>query len=68
YMLVAYLVRLSLMMPLNLVIVPALFGISDVSFIIMYTLILNTLQSLWDTLVPFLIVYRTRIFDEFRMW
>ena len=68
YMFVGYLVRLAIMLPLNLAIVPALFGISDVVFIIEYTLILNTLQSLWDTLVPFLIVYRTPVFQEFRMW
>ena len=68
YMFLGYLARLAIMLPLNLVIVPALFGISDVMFIISYTLILNTLQSLWDTLVPFLIVYRTPVFQEFRMW
>ncbi len=68
YMFVGYLARLAIMLPLNLAIVPALFGISDVMFIIEYTLILNTLQSLWDTLVPFLIAYRTPVFQEFRMW
>jgi len=68
YMFLGYIVRLCLMLPLNLVLVPALFGLSDVVFIIQYTLILNTLQSVWDTLVPFLVVYRTRIFEEFSMW
>ncbi len=68
YMFIGFIVRLLLMIPINLVMVPALYGLNDVSFIIQYTLILNMLQSLWDTLVPFLIVYRTRLFEEFRLW
>ena len=68
YMFLGFIVRLLLMIPINLVMVPALFGLNDVSFIIQYTFVLNTLQSLWDTLVPFLIVYRTRLFEEFRLW
>jgi hypothetical protein len=64
----AYIVRLALMIPINLVVVPVLFGLTDVMFIIQYTLILNTLQSLWDALIPFLIVYRTPLFREFGLW
>lgn len=68
YMFVGYLIRIAIMLPLNLLLVPLIFGLSDVVVIILYTLILNTLQSFWDTLIPFLIVYRTPIFEEFRMW
>jgi hypothetical protein len=68
YMLFGFIVRLILMIPINLVMVPALFGLTDVTFIIQYTLILNTLQSIWDTLVPYLVVYRTRLFEDFRLW
>lgn len=68
YMFIGYLIRLTMMIPLNLVIVPVLFAITDTTFIITYTLILNTLQSFWDVLIPYLIVHKTRIFKEFRMW
>lgn len=68
YIVVAYILRLSIMIPLNLLMVPMLFGISDVSFIVMYTLILNTIQSFWDAVIPFYIVHRTGLFDSFRMW
>ncbi|MDF1538239.1 MAG: hypothetical protein P1Q69_04995 [Candidatus Thorarchaeota archaeon] len=68
YMVVAYIFRLGIMIPLNLLVVPLLFGISDVTFIVMYTLILNTLQSFWDAVIPFYIVHSTRLFENFRMW
>ncbi|MCK5151906.1 MAG: hypothetical protein KAQ65_08695 [Candidatus Thorarchaeota archaeon] len=68
YMVVAFIIRLGIMIPLNLLIVPIFFGLTDVNFIITYTLILNSLQSLWDALIPFYVVHRTRIFENFRMW
>ncbi len=68
YMVIAYCIRLGIMIPLNLLVVPLLFGINDVTFIVMYTLILNTLQSFWDAVIPFYIVHSTRLFENFRMW
>ncbi|MFW9907030.1 MAG: hypothetical protein ACFFEF_00530 [Candidatus Thorarchaeota archaeon] len=67
YMFIAYLVRLGIMLPLNLVIVPLFFPWDTVTIII-YTTVLNTLQSFWDALVPFYVVYSTRLFENFRMW
>ena len=68
YMVIAYIIRLGLMIPLNLLIVPLFFGISDVSFIITYTLILNSVQSIWDAVIPFYVVHMTPVFKHFRMW
>ncbi|MHA1907237.1 MAG: hypothetical protein ACW98Y_08075 [Candidatus Thorarchaeota archaeon] len=68
YMIIAFIIRLGIMIPLNLVMVPILFGLTDVSFIFMYTVVLNSLQSLWDALIPFLIVHKTGLFENFRMW
>ncbi len=68
YMIVAFIIRLGIMIPMNLLIVPIFFGLTDVNFIITYTLILNSLQSLWDALIPFYVVHKTRIFENFRMW
>ncbi len=71
-MFIGFLVRLAIMLPLNLVIVPLLYGISDVTFIITYVVILNVIQSFWDALVPYLIVFKTRVWsglsEHFRLW
>ena len=68
-MFVAFLVRLGLMIPLNLVVVPILFpGFLTVEGIIIYTLILNTLQSFWDALIPYVVAYETPVYDNFGMW
>ena len=63
------LLRLLIMVPTNLVMVPLLYGdIWPPDFIVTYTLILNLSQSLWDALIPYLIVHKTQIFDKFGMW
>lgn len=65
----AFLVRLTLMVPLNLILVPFLYGpFFTTEFIIAYAVILNTIQSVWDVLLPFIIVYPTGVYDHFRMW
>lgn len=68
-MIVAFLLRLFIMVPVNLVMVPILYGnIYPAEFIVTYAVILNTSQSIWDALIPFLIVYPTGIFKHFKMW
>ncbi len=67
-MIIAYIVRLAIMLPVNLTIVPILWGISDLTFIAQYTLILNTVQSFWDALIPFIVVHSSGIFRRFRTW
>lgn len=63
------LLRLLIMVPTNLVMVPLLYGpIWPEDFIITYTLVLNLSQSLWDALIPYLIVHKTQIFEKFGMW
>lgn len=67
-MMVSYLIRISMMVPVNLVVVPFIWGVTDAGFIITYTLILNTLQSFWDALIPFIVVHRTPVFRNYGMW
>ncbi|MHA1481721.1 MAG: hypothetical protein ACTSQZ_09910 [Candidatus Thorarchaeota archaeon] len=67
-MIPAFLLRLALMIPLNLVIVPILWGLDDVGFIIGYTLVLNSLQTIFDVVVPYIVVYPTKIFKHFKLW
>ncbi len=67
-MILAVLLRLAVMIPVNVVFVPLLFGYDDIAFIIQCTLALNIIQGFWDTVVPFIVVHRTPIFEHFRMW
>ncbi|MHA2068393.1 MAG: hypothetical protein ACXABY_28860, partial [Candidatus Thorarchaeota archaeon] len=67
-MFLAYLVRLTLMIPVNLVVVPFIWGISDPIFIISYTVVLNTIQSFWDAFLPFIVIHRTQVFKNYGMW
>ncbi|MHA2351782.1 MAG: hypothetical protein ACXAC0_02925 [Candidatus Thorarchaeota archaeon] len=61
--------RLLIMIPTNLVMVPFLYGpIWPADFIITYTMVLNLSQSLWDALIPYLLVHKSQIFEKFGMW
>jgi hypothetical protein len=68
-MFLAAMLRLLIMVPTNLVMVPLLYGdIWTPDFIVTFTIILNLSQSLWDALIPFLIVHGGQIFKRFGMW
>lgn len=67
-MVVAYIIRIVIMIPTNLVLVPLFFHVNDATWIINYTILLNTVQHLWDVLVPFIIVHKTPLFKDFRLW
>jgi hypothetical protein len=64
---IATLVRIIIMMPLVIAVVGLLFG-TPLMEIVIYVLILNTLQSAWDTVVPWLIVYPTKIYEKYCVW
>ncbi|MHA2300882.1 MAG: hypothetical protein ACXACD_07995, partial [Candidatus Thorarchaeota archaeon] len=66
---IATLARLLIMIPTNLVMVPILYGpVWTAEFIVTYTLILNLSQSLWDSLIPYLTVHLSPVFERFGMW
>jgi hypothetical protein len=67
-MFIAFLIRLILMIPLNLMIVPLLWGLDDFGFIVTYTVILNTFQTLFDIILPYVVIHRTTIFENFKLW
>jgi hypothetical protein len=68
-MIIATLVRLLIMIPTNLVMVPILYGpVWTAEFIVTYALILNLSQSLWDSLIPYVTVHLSPIFERFGMW
>ena len=67
-MVLAFLLRLALMIPINLVYGALFAPFLTVDFILNYAIILNASQSLWDSLIPFIIVYTTGVFKNFKMW
>jgi hypothetical protein len=67
-MVIAFLLRLALMIPINLAYGALMAPFLTVEFILNYAIILNASQSLWDALIPFIIVYPTGIFKTFKMW
>jgi hypothetical protein len=64
----AFLLRLVLMIPANLIYRAVALPFLTVEYMVVYAIILNAFQSLWDALVPFIIVYKTPIFENFGMW
>ena len=64
----AFLLRLGLMIPINLAYGSIAYPFLTMEFITTYALILNTFQSIWDALIPFIIVYPTKVFKTFKMW
>ncbi len=67
----AYLVRVTVMVFVNVVIGPVLVPFLlqvPVTEIIWVTVFVNTVQSVFDSLIPFIIVHPTTVFRHFRMW
>lgn len=67
-MVAAFILRISIMVPVNLVYGAIALPFLTVEFILGYAIILNAFQSLWDALIPFIIVHKTGIFKSFGMW
>ncbi len=64
----AFILRLTIMVPVNLAYGAIALPFLTVEFILGYAIILNAFQSLWDALIPFIIVHKTDIFKSFGMW
>ncbi len=68
-MILALFVRLLIMIPLNLVIVPLFFSDSwSPVAIIEYTLILNIIQWVGDSWIPYIVVAKSTIRNNFKYW
>jgi hypothetical protein len=67
-MAIAFIIRLLLMIPINLAYGAIFAPFLSVDFILNYAIVLNGLQSLWDALIPYLVVYPTRLFRYFKLW
>lgn len=67
-MLVAYCVRLAVMVPFNLAIAPIAFPFLTVEEIFTITLIINTIQTIFDAAIPYIVIHPTKVFNQFRLW
>lgn len=70
-MILAFLVRLAIMIPANLLywslFIPV-FESANFVYIMTIVLSINSVQSIGDALVPYLIIHPTKIFKYFGMW
>jgi hypothetical protein len=64
----AFMLRLAIMIPVNLLYRAMALPFLTVEFVLGYAIILNAFQSLWDALIPFIIVHKAGIFKNFGMW
>ncbi len=67
-MISAFILRLAIMVPVNLIYGSVAYPFLTMEFIVGYVIILNAFQSMWDALITFIIVHKTSIFKSFGMW
>jgi hypothetical protein len=67
-MFLAFFLRIAIMVPINIAYLALFAPVISLEVIINFGIILNASQSLWDALIPFLIVYPTGLFKHFKMW
>ncbi len=74
---IAIIIRFGIMLGANILVLiflwggieyaPALWGLEGIWVIIAVVMVINTLQGVWDILIPWLIVYPTKIY-EYATW
>jgi len=62
------LVRIIVMVILNIVVYLAFYGPAGLGYWIILVILLNALTSLWDLLVPYLLVFTTKLDEKFEIW
>ncbi|TFF98156.1 MAG: hypothetical protein EU540_08195 [Promethearchaeota archaeon] len=69
YGVIGIIVRIAIMVPFNIVIYLALGYPSELlgSYLI-FVVLFNILQSVWDLVIPYLIVYGAKIDEKFEIW
>ncbi len=67
-MVMAVLLRLAIMVPVNIVYIALFLPSFSFEMLITFGVLLNVLQGTWDALIPFVLVYPTRLFENFKLW
>ena len=60
--------RIVVMVILNIIVYLALFGSQGLEYWIMLVILINALQSVWDLLIPYLLVYGIKLDEKFEIW
>jgi len=68
YGLLGTLFRIIVMVILNIIVYLALFGPQGLEYWIVLVILINALQSVWDLLIPYLLVYGTKLDEKFEIW
>ena len=69
YGVIGIIVRIAVMVPLNIVVYIALgYPTEFLGVYLILVVIFNILQSVWDLLIPYLVVYVTKIDEKFEIW
>lgn len=67
-MFVAFVARLLLMLAVNIVLVPLLYPFVTFEEIVYLTVVLNLFQGSWDALIPYVMVFKTPLYEHFKLW
>jgi len=60
--------RLAIMVMLNTIVYLAFYGSEGLEYWIVIVILLNALTSVWDLLIPYLIVFGAKIDQNFEIW
>ena len=62
------LTRIIVMVILNIIVYLSFYGPTGLEYWIVLVILLNALTSLWDLLIPYLLVFTTRLDEKFEIW
>jgi riboflavin transporter FmnP len=65
---IAITVRVVVMVILNIVVYLSFFGSEGLEAWLVMIIIINPIQSIWDLLIPYLLVYGTKLDVKFKIW
>ena len=65
---IAIIVRVAIMVPINIVVYTMMFGSEGLEFWILFVIIFNILQGIWDLLIPYLIVFKLGLDERYDIW
>ncbi|MGQ4873178.1 MAG: hypothetical protein ACP6IY_03805 [Promethearchaeia archaeon] len=60
--------RIGVMVILNIIVYLAFYGSQGLEYWVVIVILLNALTSLWDLLVPYLLVFSTKLDEKFEIW
>jgi len=60
--------RIIVMVILNIIVYLSFYGATGLEFWIFMVILLNSLTSLWDLLIPYLLVFTTKLDEKFEIW